>query len=108
MIAGKYLIMITQIIKVGEILSQPIYRIEKVDIVPYQSSELHLSDEQKRFNRQYLQMVTNFLQAPFFYMSYSYDLSHTLQNLYQPMSKQMFAEENLFQRVSVPIYKWAT
>lgn len=100
LIAGKYLILITQIVQIGEILGKTIYRIENVEIIPYQQSELHLTEDQKRYNRQYQQMLTTFLQAPFFYLSYTYDLSHTLQALYQQSGKSALDQSSFFQKVS--------
>lgn len=99
LVAGKYLIIITQIVQIGEILGNVIYRIENVEIISYAQSELHLTEDQKRYNRQYLQMLTNFLQAPFFFFSYTYDLSHTMQTLYQPANKAVFEKLSLFHRV---------
>ncbi|KAJ6220672.1 hypothetical protein RDWZM_006484 [Blomia tropicalis] len=91
LISGKYLILIKQIVEIGELpFGEPIYRIENVDLVPYRPSDLHLTDQQKIYNGQYIQMITNFFaQGPFFHLSYSYDLTHSLQHRYQhPATKQ--------------------
>ena len=100
LIQSKYLILITQVVYEGNILSEPIFRIESVELIPYLPNDLHLTVEQKRFNSQYLHMVATFLQSPFFYLSYTYDLSHSLQSLYQPEDKQNFVVQSLFNRVS--------
>lgn len=37
---------------------------------------------QKVQNETYIEMINRVLDTPFFYFSYTYDLSHTLQRLY--------------------------
>lgn len=81
LISGKYLVVATHREFVGVINNQVVWRLAGHDLIPYIPSLIHLSDTQKVQNDVYLSMITNTLNTPFFYFSYTYDLSHTLQRL---------------------------
>ncbi len=97
LIAGKYLLLVSRVAKIGEIMAEPIYRVKAIEMIPYHHSELHLTEEQKRFNTQYIAMVQSFLQSDGFHLSYSYDLSRTLQSRYQK-NRELENQKALFER----------
>lgn len=76
-----YLVVATHREYVGVITGHVIWRLAGFELIPYLQSTIHLSDEQKVQNEIYLSMVDRALNTPFFYFSYTYDLSHSLQRL---------------------------
>lgn len=82
----------------GEIYGQTIFKIEETEIIPFSRTTLHLTEEQNRFNKSYLNMVKTVLDTPYFYFSYTFDITHSLQNLYN--SGPEFTTKSLFERVS--------
>ncbi|XP_054715985.1 phosphatidylinositol-3-phosphatase SAC1-like [Uloborus diversus] len=96
LIGGPYLIVITKKSIVGDVCGQAIWRIEDTDVIPYARTMLHLTDEQSQYNKSYLSMVQSVLKTPYFYFSYTYDLSHTLQRLHN--TSPDFLQMPLFQR----------
>ena len=97
--SGSHLIVITKLSKVGDIHNQAINRIEDTEVIPFSKTSLHLTDQQIQFDRTYQAMVKSVLETPYFYFSYSYDLSHTLQRLYN--AGPDFVHSSLFERVSL-------
>lgn len=85
-------------LKVGDIYGQAIYQIDETDIIPYNRTTLHLTEDQVQYNKAYLTMVRQVLDTPYFYFSYTYDLTHTLQRLY--FSGPDFMSNSPLQRVS--------
>lgn len=81
LIAGPYLIVITECTKIGEIAGHAVFRIDATDLIPHSRTMRHLTDEQTGFNSAYLSMVKSVLSTPHFYFSPSYDLSHTCQRI---------------------------
>lgn len=67
---------------VGVINGQVIWRLAGFDVIPYIPSLTHLSETQKVQNETYLQMIRNILDTPYYYFSYTYDISHSLQRLH--------------------------
>lgn len=88
LINGNNLVVATHRIFVGIINTQIIWRLAGFDIIPYIPSILHLNDVQKAENETYLSMLKNVLDTPYFYFSYSYDLSHSLQRLFSMSSAE--------------------
>lgn len=82
LLAGPYLLVITKISKVAEIYNQPIFRIDEVEALPFLRFTRHLTDEQVKYNDIYLAMTKSILSSPYFYFSYSYDLTHTFQRIF--------------------------
>ncbi|KAL0277627.1 UNVERIFIED_CONTAM: hypothetical protein PYX00_004852 [Menopon gallinae] len=81
LIAGNYLIVVTGRKKIGTINGQSIWMVTSTEIISYSKTYLHLNEKQMSENRTYLNMVESVLQTPYFYFSYTYDLTHTLQRL---------------------------
>ncbi|KAF5274095.1 hypothetical protein FQR65_LT04493 [Abscondita terminalis] len=81
LLAGKYLIIVTERNFVGNIAGHVIWCLVGIDLIPYNRGTLHLKPEQLDDNNTYLDMIRQVLATPYFYFSYTYDLSHTMQRL---------------------------
>ncbi|XP_022899829.1 phosphatidylinositol-3-phosphatase SAC1 [Onthophagus taurus] len=81
LIAGRYLVIATHRDLVGFVAGHAIWRLRGFKLVPYFKSTIHLSNLQQSDNATYLSMVEHVLNTPYFYFSYTYDLSHTMQRL---------------------------
>lgn len=73
---------ITDKVKMGDLNGIPIYRVTGTEVISYCKTMLHLTESQIQDNRIYVSMLQQSLQTEYFYFSYSYDLSHTLQRLH--------------------------
>lgn len=82
LLSCRYLIVITDAKRIGTIAGQQIFQITATDVIPYSKSDLHLTDKQIENNTTYLEMIKSVLNTPYFYFSYTYDLSHTMQRLH--------------------------
>ena len=96
LIAGPYLIVITKRSQTGSVNGEAIWRVEETQVLPFSKTVLHLTETQKAHNKQYLSMITNALDTPQYYFSYTYDLTHTLQRLYNTSPE--FASFHLWER----------
>lgn len=74
--------MITDATEVGTIAGHQIFKLVLTEIIPYSKSSLHLSEKQVQNNTTYIEMIKSVLSTPYFYFSYTYDLSHTMQRLH--------------------------
>lgn len=99
LIAGPYIIIITKRLKVGTLNKQTIWRLVDTEFVPYTRSLTSLTSEQRVFNEKYLTMLQQVLNTPYFYFSYSYDLTHTLQRLYY--TAEEFLQMPLHERADI-------
>uniref|UniRef100_A0A336KBA1 Phosphatidylinositol-3-phosphatase SAC1 n=1 Tax=Culicoides sonorensis TaxID=179676 RepID=A0A336KBA1_CULSO len=79
---GNYLVVATHRVFVGYVNQQIVWRLAGFDLLPYHNSLTHLNEVQRSHNETYLEMVRNVLDTPYFYFSYTYDLSHTQQRLH--------------------------
>uniref|UniRef100_A0A182J223 Phosphatidylinositol-3-phosphatase SAC1 n=1 Tax=Anopheles atroparvus TaxID=41427 RepID=A0A182J223_ANOAO len=84
LISGMYLVVVTHRIFVGLIDGKPIWQMAGFELISLTPTLTHLSEEQKEQNSIYLSMVRQVLDTPFFYFSYSYDLTNTLQRMLGP------------------------
>ncbi|CAG2176771.1 unnamed protein product, partial [Oppiella nova] len=82
LLAGPYLIVITRVSIVGKIYGHEVFKIDETEIIPFSRTTLHLTEDQIQYNKSYLSMVKTVLDSPYFYLCYTYDLTHTLQSLY--------------------------
>ena len=96
LIAGPYLVVITKRSPIGAINGETVWRVEETQIIPFSKTVLHLTEKQKAHNKQYLSMISNALDTPRYYFSYTYDLTHTLQRLYNTSPE--FASFHLWER----------
>lgn len=99
LIAGPYLIIINNASVVGDINGQNIYRMENSDLISFTKTDLHLTEEQKNINDIYISMVKSVLNTPYFYFSYTWDVTHSLQRINS--SGPDFLKLPVFQRVSL-------
>lgn len=100
LIGDSYLGLITDITQVTDLFTEPIYLIENVHFISMQSMYAdQLTEKQKDYNQQYIKMIESLLKTPNFYLCYSYDLSHTLQSLYN--SGPDFFKDSFYSRVSL-------
>ncbi|MCL4136033.1 UNVERIFIED_CONTAM: hypothetical protein GTU68_006435, partial [Idotea baltica] len=99
LISGSYIILITKRLKVGTLNKQTVWRLVDTEIVPYTRSLASLTGEQKVHNEKYLSMLQQVLSTPYFYFSYSYDLTHTLQRLYY--TAEEFLQMPLHERADI-------
>jgi phosphatidylinositol 4-phosphatase len=79
LLAGRYLIVILDCSKVGTIDGEEIYFVTKTGIVPIPRHTAYLSEDEIRLERQYCNMLNNFLANSGFYFSYTFDLTHSTQ-----------------------------
>lgn len=82
LLAGPYLIVITNRTKVGTVDEKTIWKITGTEIIPYQRTLLHLNEQQVQDNGRYLSMVESVLASDSFYFSVAFDLTHTMQRLF--------------------------
>ncbi|VVC32076.1 SAC domain [Cinara cedri] len=97
LIAGPYIIVIQEKKLVGKISGHDIWQLVKIDMIGIPKTKLHLNDTQARMNLEYLNMVKQTFNTPYYYFSYSYDLTHTMQRIYN--SSTTF--------LNIPMYKRA-
>ncbi|KFD51848.1 hypothetical protein M513_07177 [Trichuris suis] len=81
LVAGPYLIVISESELVGTIYEQKVFRITRTDLFQFSRSTAHLSELQVQDNLVFLEMVKTVLAFESFYYSPTYDLTHTLQRL---------------------------
>uniref|UniRef100_A0A182K2S0 Phosphatidylinositol-3-phosphatase SAC1 n=1 Tax=Anopheles christyi TaxID=43041 RepID=A0A182K2S0_9DIPT len=81
LISGLHLVVVTHRIFVGLINNEPIWQMAGYDLIPFTPSLTHLSEGQKDQNEIYLSMMRQVLDTPFFYFSYGYDLTNTMQRI---------------------------
>jgi len=82
LLAGPCLIVVTGRQRVGCINRQDIWRMTAFELVPVPRSLTHLTEGQIRLDKDYKSMVEMVFSTPSFYFSYTYDITHTVQRLY--------------------------
>lgn len=82
LLAGPYLVLAVTASRVGNIDGHVIWRLERAELLQYCRSMHHLTAAQVQYNDEYLSMMQSVLEQPYFYFSYTYDLTHTFQRLY--------------------------
>lgn len=82
LLAGTYLIIATHRELAGYIAGHAVWRLAGTQLIPYFRSTLHLSPEQLKDNVDYVNMIELVLSIPYYYFSYTYDITHTLQRLH--------------------------
>lgn len=95
LISGKYLLIATTRELVGFLNGHAIWKLVDTKLIPYAKSTIHMNAQQIADNDQYIRMIHLVLSTPYFYFSYSYDLTHSLQRLHSAgpgfNSQSMFA-----------------
>lgn len=83
LLGGSYMLFITERKPIGTISGQTIYQIVQTEMLPSSTyKEKNMSANQIATNQQYISMITKVLSTPYFYFSYSYDLTHNMQQIY--------------------------
>ncbi|CAH1393023.1 unnamed protein product [Nezara viridula] len=82
LLAGQYLVVVTGRTKIGNIWRREVFQMDSAEVICFSRSTTHLNDKQKRIEKEYISMLESILATPYFYFSYSYDLSHTVQRLH--------------------------
>lgn len=82
LINGLHLVVVTHRVFVGLLNGQVIWRMAGFEIIPYIPTAINMTDTQKTQNDIYVSMLRVVLDTPFFYFSYTHDLTHTLQRLH--------------------------
>lgn len=98
LIAGPYLIVINSAQVVCEIRGQKIYQVLDTKLISFRKTTTHLTETQIHFNTQYQSMIRTMLATPYFYFSYEYDLSHSLQRLHQQLSQATYEQQSPLER----------
>lgn len=81
LLGGSYLVLAAHRLYVGIINGQVVWKLAGATLMPLQHQRA-LTAKQQNQNDTYLSMVQKILDTPYFYFSYSYDLTHTLQRLH--------------------------
>lgn len=107
LLAGYYLIVITERKLMGQICGHDIWKIENVEIIQFSKTILHLTQKQvkcpfmvlfylpfsgykfqwlnlfqEEANKMYVNMLKHVFSTPDFYYSYTYDITYSLQRLH--------------------------
>lgn len=96
LIAGPYLIVITKRNHIGDIDERSIFQVQETEIISFRRTTTHLTEKQVTFNNAYINMVKSVLNTPYFYFSYTYDLSHSMQRIFN--NQGSFGNKSLFER----------
>lgn len=96
LIAGPYLVVITKRKLVGLFFDDEIWQMKDVEVIPFPKTTMHLTESQISDNKILLQMAKNTFNTDGFYLSYSYDITHSVQRLYNTSSD--FAQLPLYER----------
>jgi len=81
LVAGPYLVVITNRARVGEINGQAVWKVTATEVLSYKRTILHLNDTQAQDNKHYLSLVDIVLSMDSFYYSHTYDITHSVQRL---------------------------
>ncbi|KAF9427893.1 hypothetical protein BGZ94_003918 [Podila epigama] len=81
LLAGEYMIVITDRIKVGRIGEHDIFMIKDYKIISFARNNLSLSERQINDETAYIALLHSHLQSGQFYFSYGYDITHSQQRL---------------------------
>merc|ERR1711976_159551 len=82
LLAGPYLVVITKKVKVGEINGQSIWKVAGTEMISYKRTMFHLNEQQVTDNNRYVVMVEHVLAMESFFFCTSFDLTHTMQRLF--------------------------
>lgn len=103
LISGYYLLVVSSKLKVGTLLGNDIYRVENFELISYVKNENKLMENENKSNEMSKRMIHSVLQTDYFYFSYTYDLTHSLQQLNN--TSPDFINQPLFNRAD-PKFVW--
>jgi len=105
LLSGPYLVVVTRKARLGVLLGSEVWRVAETEIISYARSEHHLTPAQLEANRKYTGMLQQVLATPYFYFSYTLDLSHSRQRLEALQTGQDWAQRSLVERAE-PRFVW--
>ncbi|KAG0282616.1 hypothetical protein BGZ96_000304 [Linnemannia gamsii] len=79
LLAGEYMIVVTDRIKVGRMGEHDIFRLKDYKIMPFSRNYLALSEAQTNDETAFIALLHQHLQSSQFHFSYGYEITHTLQ-----------------------------
>lgn len=103
LLAGRYLVIATQRELVGFIAGHSIWKLSNSKLVPYFKSTIHINNSQLTDNNIYVNMIEQVLSTPYFYFSYSYDLTQSMQRLHS--GGPIFQNQSMLARAD-PRFIW--
>jgi len=98
LISGPYLIVVTRKVRQGSVAGSEIWRILETEIISFSRAEHHLTQTQMEANRKYTAMMQQVLSTPYFYFSYTHDITHTRQRLDTLGGSREFMQKSLIER----------
>jgi hypothetical protein len=81
--SGPYIIVVTSVDVVGELLGHVIYRIGKAELIRVAASIDSLSPEDRKIEGNYLTALQDMLSTLPLYFSYTLDLTHRMQAIHK-------------------------
>ena len=108
LISGPYLIVVTRKQRLGTVAGNgEVWRVVETEIISYARSEHHLTQTQAEANRRYTDMLKQVLSTPYFYFSYTFDLSHSRQR-FDALKTNEFLNKSLVDRVEERfVWNWS-
>uniref|UniRef100_A0A914LXL3 Phosphatidylinositol-3-phosphatase SAC1 n=1 Tax=Meloidogyne incognita TaxID=6306 RepID=A0A914LXL3_MELIC len=89
LVSGPYLIFIKSATSVGMFNDAEIFKVVEAELVPFKSSNLHLSERERRINQNFVEMLKNVLSTENFYYSIGMDISRSFQWLSENASPEL-------------------
>ncbi|CAH1403962.1 unnamed protein product [Nezara viridula] len=96
LIVGQYLVVVTGRSKVGNIWRKEVFQMDSAEVICINKLPFPINDKQIRLEKKYISMLEFILATPYFYFSYSYDLTHTVLRFCN--KKSDFFEMPMYQR----------
>jgi hypothetical protein len=92
LISGKFLLAVTQRELIGVICEEKIYRITKIQFIPYIPAKFRLQEQQVKDREiEYMGMINKILvEDRAIYFAYKWDLTHRFQNQQRLASNELF------------------
>ncbi|KAF9314496.1 hypothetical protein BG003_004114 [Podila horticola] len=81
LIAGEYMIVITDRTKIGRIGDHDIFKLKEYKVISFARNNLGLSEAQINEEATYISLLHSHLQSGPFHFSYGYEITHTQQRL---------------------------
>lgn len=106
LVSGPYLVVVTRKARLGAVQGGEVWRVVETEIISYARAEHHLTPTQLEANRRYTGMLQSVLSTPYFYFSYTMDLSHCKQRL-DTLRSPDFSSKSLLDRAEQRfIWNW--
>ncbi|XP_050442275.1 phosphatidylinositol-3-phosphatase SAC1 [Adelges cooleyi] len=99
LLVGPYIIIIKEKQLLGKISGHDIWQLRDIDLIPLPKTKLHLNDTQVQMDLEYMNMVKQTFSTPYYYFSYTYDLTHTMQRLYN--TSPSFLDTPMYERADI-------